>query len=169
MRVIFSFACALFLFGCTSFNAAMTPSTSSAVDPFDGSIVVTQPPVSASSSLGENFHSLGFAWSKKVPDEVVITVGAAGYRAITDVAFNADGKMITNAKAVHAVSRYENSWTFRDYSMRLDDLLTIARAKSVKMKLQRVTESGVSSFGPAHGALVDVKLAEFIKEVEKNK
>jgi hypothetical protein len=47
-------------------------------DDFDGSIIVRQTPVSASSSMSEAWHTLGFSWNQKTPNIIYITAGTVG-------------------------------------------------------------------------------------------
>ncbi|HKQ24123.1 MAG TPA: hypothetical protein VJT81_06740 [Burkholderiales bacterium] len=160
------------LFGCASFNDSMTPSVQTIKDDFDGSQIVRQEPVSAASSLNEAWHTLGFEWRTNNPDVVIITAGVNGIVNISTVAFNADDRIID--KFTEA-SRFTDHGTPGDYAppgstrrfaMSWDDFLTIAHAKSVKMRLSQIDAYSVSSFGPSHaGATVNTKFAPFLDKV----
>lgn len=157
----------LLITGCATMNDAMTPSLSIIKDDFDGSLIVRQSPVSASSGFGEGWHTLGFEWNQKDPDTIFITVGANGIVNITDVAFNADGQVISNIKPASAITEY-GQWSTRRFSMPWEDFLKIADAKSVKMKVVRINDYTVSSFGPDHsGAIVNTKIPPFVEKVRE--
>ncbi len=157
----------LLVAGCATMNDAMTPSLSVIKDDFDGSLVLRQSPVSSSSSLGEGWHTLGFEWNQKNPDTVFITAGTNGIVNITDVAFNADGQVISSIKPASTITEY-GQWSTRRFSMSWEDFLKIATAKSVKMKVVRINDYTVSSFGPEHsGAIVNTKIQPFVDKVRE--
>ena len=167
MRV-FAWVLAVFLVtGCATMNSALTPSLSVIKDDFDGSTIVRQSPVSSSSGLREGWHVLGFEWSQKTPDTIFITVGTNGIVNITDVAFNADGQVITNIKPASTITEY-GQWSTRRFSMSWEDFMKLVNAKSVKMKVARINDYTVSSFGPGHsGAIVNTKLPPFVEMVRE--
>lgn len=155
------------LAGCAD---ALTPSLRMQKDDFDGATIVRQPPVSSSSSLGEARHTLGFDWSSKTPNTVYVTAGGLGAAAITALAFNADGLVIDNLKEASVItdrefSRY-GTFAERRFAMTWDQFLAVANARSVKMRVTRLNDYGVSSFGPDHdGAIVNTKLKPFADKV----
>jgi hypothetical protein len=55
----------------------------------------------------------------------------------------------------------------RRFAMSWQDFLKIANAKSVKMKLVRLDEYTVSSFGPEHPAVVNTRVAPFVEKVRE--
>jgi hypothetical protein len=151
---------ALLLSACASMNNALHPSTQVVKDDFDGSLVVRQQPVSAANGVREPWHTLGFEWSQKHPDTVYLTVGANGAGNISEVAFNADGRIYDNLKVVNSASgRFAMPWS---------SFLALAEAGSVKMKVARLDEATVSSFGPKHpGAAVNPRLSSFVTTVRE--
>ena len=64
--------------GCADVNNALTPSLNVDKDPFDDSLIIYQSPVSASSSMTEGWHTMGFEWNQKFPDVVFLQVGTNG-------------------------------------------------------------------------------------------
>lgn len=153
--------------GCASLNDSLTPSMSVMKDDFDGSIVVRQSPVSSSSGMSEGWHTLGFEWNQKSPDIIFITAGTNGTVNITDVEFNADGKIISDIKMASIITEY-GKWSTRRFSMPWSDFLKIANAKSVKMKVVKLNSYTVSSFGSANsGAVVNTKIPPFVEKVRE--
>ena len=143
------------------------PSLPVTKDEFDGSAIVQQVPVSSSSSLAEGWHALGFEWHQKTPEIIFITAGAIGSVTLTDLAFNADGELISRIRPASAGTEYGSSST-RRFAMSWQDFLKIANAKSVKMKLVRLDEYTVSSFGPEHPeAVVNARIAPFVEKVRE--
>jgi hypothetical protein len=163
--------CALALLaGCADMNDAMTPSLRAEKDNFDGATIVRQPSVGASSTLGEPRYTLGFDWNSRTPGIVYVTAGALGATAITALAFNADGQVIENLKEASVVtdrefSRY-GTFAERRFAMSWEQFLAVVNARSVKMRVSRLNDYGVSSFGPDHfGAIVNTKLKPFAEKV----
>ncbi len=167
MKIIIYLIVAMVFFGCASINDSLTPSMSVVKDDFDGSIIVRQSPVSATSSMSEGWHTLGFEWNQKTSDIIYITAGTNGTVNITDVEFNADGNIISNIKTASTLTEY-GKWSTRRFSMPWDDFLKITNAKSVKMKVVQINNYTVSSFGPANsGAIVNKKISPFLKKVQE--
>lgn len=167
MRPAALLSCVLVIAGCASVNDSLTPSVSVMKDDFDGATIVRQPPVSSSGSLSEGWHTLGFEWNQKTPDTVYITAGTNGVVNITEVAFNADGKVISHIQPASALTEY-GSWSTRRFAMSWQDFLIIAKAKSVKMRLVRINDYTVSSFGPDYpNALVNAKIPPFVAKVQE--
>ncbi|MFK3012684.1 hypothetical protein ITH93_24310, partial [Salmonella enterica subsp. enterica serovar Weltevreden] len=94
------------LAGCANVNDAMTPSMLAEKDSFDGSLIISQAPVSASSSLTECWHTMGFQWNQKFPDVVFLEVGTNGITNVEGVEFNVDGKIITNIDQASVLTKY---------------------------------------------------------------
>jgi hypothetical protein len=158
------------LAGCASTMDAMTPSVTVIKDDFDGKLIIRQAPVNAASSVAEPLHTLGFEWNEKFPDTVFVTAGIAGTKAITGVAFNADGKVITSLKAASDLTDFARGGalvaSYRRFEMPLRDFLLVARARVVKMRLDGINDYTVSSFGPDAGtAVVNVKIGPFLDQV----
>jgi len=145
---------------CQSVNSAMTPSIRVSSDDFDGSKIISQAPVSASASLGEDWHTLGFDWSSKTPDKVFVTAGVQGINNIFGLAFNVGGKTIT-AQNASSTTEY-SSWSTRRFEISYREFETIATAPVVKMKVSGANSYGVSSFGTSTNALVGKKFPEFL-------
>ena len=162
----------LLLAGCASMNDSLTPSLRVEKDSFDGAVVARQPSVGASSTMGEARHMIALDWNQKTPDTVYVTAGTLGATAITALAFNADGRVIENLKEASAVtdrefSRY-GSFAERRFAMTWTDFLVLVNARSVKMRVTRLNDYTVSSFGPEHdGAIVNTKLLPFAEKVRE--
>jgi hypothetical protein len=159
--------------GCAGMQDAMTPSASVIRDDFDGKMIVRQAPVSAASSLGEPFHTLGFEWTEKYPNTIFITTGFAfGLRSIQDVAFNADGRIVDKIKQASVLTEFDRFGTAtsssRRFEMSLEDFRIIANAQEVKMRMGSINDYTVSSFGPATGvgAAVNTKFRPFLDQIE---
>jgi hypothetical protein len=153
--------------GCATMNDALMPSLSVIKDDFNGSTIVRQYPVSSSSSLSEGWHTLGFEWIQKTPDTIFITAGTNGIVNITDVAFNADGQVISSIKPASTITEY-GQWSTRRFAMSWEDFLKVANAKSVKMKVVRINDYTVSSFGFDHSeAIVNTKIPPFVEKVRE--
>ena len=163
---------AALLAGCASMNDSLTPSLRVEKDSFDGAVVARQPSVGASAEFAEARHMLAFDWNQRTPDIVYVTAGALGARAITGLAFNADGKMIDNLKEAsyvtdRDVTRYGTT-AERRFAMAWPDFLALVNARSVKMRVSRINDYTVSSFGPDHGgAIVNTKLLPFAEKVRE--
>jgi hypothetical protein len=158
------FVC-FFLSGCASLNDSLTPSMSVITDDFDGSTIVRQPPVSAASSMSEAWHTFGFEWVSSSPDVVFITAGANGIVNIEDVEFNVDGELVSDIEPASSTTEY-GDWSTRRFAMSWEDFSRIVRAQSIKMKVVKINEYSVSSFGPENGgATVDTKFSPFVVKV----
>ena len=152
---------------CASFNDAMTPSLSVQQDQFDGSLIITQPPVSAASGLSEGWHTLGFQWSNKFPKVVFLEVGVSGITNVMGVAFNVDGQIIENIKEASSLTKY-GDWSTRRLVMPVSDFLKVAQGNDVKMKVMQIDTYSVSSFGPTNsGAIINAKFAPFIQKLKE--
>ncbi|MBW2942525.1 hypothetical protein [Zhongshania aquimaris] len=167
-RMIVLLAVMLFaVSGCASFNDAMTPSLSVQQDQFDGSLIITQPPVSAASGLSEGWHSLVFQWSNKFPSVVFLEVGVSGITNIMGVTFNVDGQIIENIKDASALTKY-GDWSTRRLVMPISDFLKVAQGNDVKMKVMQIDTYSVSSFGFSNSdAIVNKKFGPFIQKLKE--
>lgn len=164
---ISSVALVIAISGCSNMNDAMTPSMRAQQDPFDGALVISQAPVSASSSLAEGWHTMGFEWSQKFPDVVFIEVGTNGITNVQGVAFNVDGEIIENIKEASTLTKY-GSWSTRRLVMPLNDFVKIGQGKDVKMKLIQIDTYTVSTFGSNYsGAIVNSKFPPFISKLRE--
>lgn len=153
--------------GCASFNDAMTPSLSVQNDPFDGSLNIVQPPVSAASGMSEGWHTLGFQWNQNFPQVVFLEVGVSGIANVMGVAFNVDGEFIENIKEASTLTKY-GDWSTRRLVMSVVEFVKVAQGKDVKMKVMKIDTYSVSSFGTANaGALVNSKFPEFIQKLKE--
>lgn len=163
------FAILFLISGCANFNDAMTPSLAVKTDQFDGSVIIVQPPISASSSLSEGWHTLGFEWNQKFPDEIFITVGVSDIDNVMGVKFNVDGKVITNIKDASTLTKY-GDWSTRRFVMPISDFVKVAQGRDVKMKVMQIDTYSVSSFGSINsGAIVNAKFAPFIQKLKEQK
>lgn len=154
--------------GCVGIHDAMTPSVAVIKDDFDGKIIIRQPPVNAATLSSRNVHTLGFEWIQTFPDSVFITVGIAFQtRAITNVAFNADGVIIDRITPASVGTEFERSASYRRFEMPLLDFVTIAAAKIVRMRVGGLNDHSVSTFGPDAGeTTVSLKFRPFLEQVE---
>lgn len=150
---------------CQSMNSAMTPSTRVSTDDFDGSTVISQAPVSASASLTEDWHTLGFDWNSRTPDMVFLTAGVQGIENVFGLEFNVGGRIIKAQKA--SMTTDYDSWSTRRYAVSYGDFERIANAPLVKMKVVGAHGYGVSSFGTSTDALVGRKLPDFLQKVRQ--
>lgn len=157
----------LFISSCASFNDAMTPSAKLTKDKFDGSILVTQKPVSSSSSISESWHTMGFDWSSTDPNRVYITIGISGIENITGVKFNVDGEIYDNIKAASSTTEY-GDWSTRRFVMGKASFITLTKAKSVKMRVSQINTYSVSSFGTEAPAIVNSKFEQFITLINEH-
>lgn len=157
----------IMLTGCAGMNDAMTPSMNAQKDPFDGSLIVSQAPVSSSSSLAEGWHTMGFEWNQKFPDVVFLEVGTNGITNVQGVAFNVDGNIIENIKEASSLTKY-GSWSTRRLVMPIADFVKVAQGRDVKMKLIQIDTYSVSSFGKNHpGAVVNSKFPPFLSKLRE--
>jgi len=157
----------IMLTGCAGMNDAMTPSMNAHKDPFDGSLIVSQAPVSSSSSLSEGWHTLGFEWNQKYPDVVFLEVGTNGITNVQGVAFNVDGVIIENIKEASLLTKY-GSWSTRRLVMPINEFVKVAQGRDVKMKLIQIDTYSVSTFGNSHsGAVVNSKFPPFLSKLKE--
>jgi len=161
------------LAGCASqeFNDALTPSVELIKDDFDGTLILRQKPVGATSSMSEPVHTLGFEWLQKDPDRIYVTAGVFGTHAVIGVAFNADGFVMKDLERASYTTSFKGQDFYRSSSSRFVmtwvDFLRVANARSVKMRVSRINDYATSSFGPDHpGAIVNTKLAPFVAQVQ---
>ncbi|MEN8616820.1 MULTISPECIES: hypothetical protein [Shewanella] len=155
------------LTGCTGLNDAMTPSMKTHKDLFDGSLIVSQAPVSSSSSLKEGWHTMGFEWNQKFPDVVFLEVGTNGITNVQGVAFNVDGEIIENITEASVLTKY-GSWSTRRLVMPINEFVKVAQGHDVKMKLIQIDTYSVSTFGTSHsGAVVNSKFAPFLSKLKE--
>ncbi|KHT61474.1 hypothetical protein RJ45_22750 [Photobacterium gaetbulicola] len=158
---------AMCLAGCASMNDALTPTVSVDIDNFDGRVIVTQPPVSSSSSLSEGWHTLGFQWQSAAPKKVYLEVGKSGIVNIEGVEFNVDGEFIRDIPTASSLTNY-GDWSTRRFVIPISQFKKLASAQDVKMKVMTIDSYSVSSFGVSvSGAVVNTKFAPFMTEVEK--
>ncbi|UAL42138.1 hypothetical protein K8B83_14765 [Shewanella inventionis] len=155
------------LTGCTGMNDAMTPSMNTHKDSFDGALIVSQAPVSSSSSLTEGWHTMGFEWNQKFPDVVFLEVGTNGITNVQGVAFNVDGEIIENITEASVLTKY-GSWSTRRLVMPINEFVKVAKGRDVKMKLIQIDTYSVSSFGASNsGAVVNSKFPPFLNKLKE--
>lgn len=156
------------LSGCASVNDALTPSAREGRDDFYGAATLTQPPVSAARGLTDGWNTLGFDWSAKTPDLVYVTVGSHGVRAITEASFNIDGRLVEQLPAASALTEYEAGWARRRFAMRWEDFEAMAQAQVVRLRVGRLNDAVVSTFGTSvPDAAVMAKLPAFVDRVRQ--
>lgn len=154
------------LMGCAHVNGALTPAVQVAKDEFDGAAIVRQPPVSAAYGMRDAWHTLGFEWIEKTPGVVYLTAAAQG-AAISELAFNADGRIFGNLK-VATLPVPANQGNSRRFVMVWDDFMVLVNAKEVKMRASRDNEYTVSSFGSAYpNAQVNATFVPFVAKVRE--
>jgi len=171
MRKEFLFLLGILLAGCASMNDALTPGSSVVKDEFDGTLIVRQPPVGASSSFSEHVHSLGFEWFSREPNKVYLDTGAhfgARTGGMIGLSFNVDGE-IFSAEQANPFTRRDRQ-TYKEsarFAVTFDQFRRIASANVVKMRIDGLGVSTVSSFGrgTGSGAMVTPKLAPFVEQV----
>jgi hypothetical protein len=175
MKTTYALIVATVLTGCMStaeMNDMMSPSLRLMKDDFDGAQIVRQPPVSAASSMSDTFHSLGFEWTTKTPDLVYLVAEAPGISGIEALAFNVDGKILSDIKTASATTEYQTGTyggrSARRFAIPLQEFELIAVGKDVKMRVSRLNDYSVSAFGPEHpNAIVNSKLPAFIQKVRE--
>jgi hypothetical protein len=144
-------------------------------DDYDGSTIVRQPLVSAGAGDWADWTMLGFEWRSKFPNVVVLTAGTKGVVRIVDVAFEIDGEPMERVRAVSELTDYGDDsapvrWSTRRFEVGWEEFLTIAGAKSVRMRVIGPNEAAATSFGSAHpGALVNARLGPFVRAVRKQR
>jgi len=162
--------CSLLLVGCASYDA-LTPSASTVTDGLDGTLVVRQPRVAASSSFSEPIHTLGFEWFARDPGLVYLDAGAdfgARTGGIIGLSFNADGEVFRADQPNPLTKRDRETHTESSrFSVTFDHFQKIASARIVKMRFDGLGENTMSSFGPGTGprAYVTAKFAPFLEQV----
>ncbi|MBI2427497.1 MAG: hypothetical protein HYV29_01620 [Ignavibacteriales bacterium] len=155
------------LVGCAAMNDALTPSLRIEKDEFDGSTIIYQPPVSAASGSSEGWHHLGFEWSTKWRYNAFITVGVSGIHNISSVEFKVDGNVIDNIKVASEITDYGEHISTRRFATSWTNFLKLANAKTVIMKVNRINEYSVSTFGIGSSAPVVSKFSPFVNEVNE--
>ena len=154
------------LAACASVNDTLTPSAKILHDKFDDATIIRQDPVSAAGTLSDGWHTLGFEWNSKTPNDIYLDAGTNGIVPITSVEFKADGKVLTPPAIASSYSESEHGWSVRRFVMPLQDFLSIARGKDVKMRLGQGNNSTVSEFGSDHPlAIVNKKFKPFTDKV----
>src|SRR5690606_34339929 len=102
-------------------------------------------------------------------DTAFITVGTDGITNVTEVAFNVDGELVSSVETASAITKYGGGST-RRFQMPLTDFFKVASGKVVKMKVVRINDYSVSSFGSeVSGAIVNSKFAPFVAKVRELK
>tara|TARA_R110001583_G_scaffold30468_5_gene105286 strand:+ start:1022 stop:1486 length:465 start_codon:yes stop_codon:yes gene_type:complete len=148
-------------------NDALTPSLNTHKDSFDGALIVSQAPVSSSSSLTEGWHTMGFEWNQKFPDVVFLEVGTNGITNVQGVAFNVDGEIIENITEASVLTKY-GSWSTRRLVMPINEFVKVAKGRDVKMKLIQIDTYSVSTFGVSNsGAVVNSKFPPFLNKLKE--
>ena len=154
------------LSACESINSSMTSSMKIQEDDFDGTLIVSQSPVSAASSTKEAWHTLGFEWLQKYPDVVFLEVGVSGITNVMGVAFNVDGEIIKNIKQASSLTKY-GDWSTRRLVLSFDDFEKIASGNDIKMKVIQIDTYSVSSFGSKNSAaIVNLKFPPFLQKIK---
>jgi hypothetical protein len=169
----------LLMTGCTSsINKLTSPNANVIKDETDGSVLITQPPVTAardSFESGDAWHTFGFEWFSKVPDIVVFTAGVIGQASpIQDITLIADDEIIQDITPASNTSIDINQTvgiplkdTHRRFTMPLTQLRKVAAARVVKMKIVRANGASFSQFGKdSPYVAVNGKFAPFLKKVD---
>lgn len=144
-------------------------------DEYDGATIVRQAPVSAGVAAWADWTVLGFEWRSKFPNVVVLTAGTQGVVRIVEVIFEVDGEVLRDIKAVSELTDFGDTsapvrWSTRRFELSWEELLRIAAAKAVRMRVIGPHEAAATSFGTAHpGALVNTKLGAFVAAVRKER
>jgi hypothetical protein len=153
------------LASCSSMNQSLTPGTKTVVSDFDNSVEVIQNPISAASSLGEGWNTLGFRWNSKRPEAVYLMVGTKGIVNITGLSLNIDGEII-DVETASTLTDYDE-WSTRQFVIPLEQFRKLAAADLVKMKVIMIDKYTVSSFGQTKPkAVVSGKFEGFLTQVD---
>jgi hypothetical protein len=113
--------------------------------------------------LTEDWHTLGFEWSSRTPEQIFLIAGVKGINNVFGLAFNVGGKVIT-AQPASSTTEY-GPWSTRRFVVSLREFETIANAPLVKMKVSGANTYGVSSFGTSTNAVVGTKFPGFLQQV----
>lgn len=168
-------ALCLTLTACASMNDALTPSVEIKENSFDGTLEVTQAPVSSASSMSEAHHTLGFKWTKSTPEIVYLYAGVSGIKIINGLSFNVDG-VIMNIRKVgttdidlgHTATLNLPNRSTAAFVISREDFEKVAEGSLVKMKVEMQNTYSVSSFGKNSTATVNSKLTPFIAAIKQN-
>ncbi len=162
----------IFLTGCASMNAAVAPSAEILKDDFDNSTIVRQPAVNSSASISDAWHVLGFEWSTKYPNEVIIIAGLVMQNEIIrEVEFKADSVIIENIRSNSTVTDHDMTikQSSRRFVMPIAEFRKIAAASVVKMRVTRGlnNNAGTSTFGTADpSAIVSSRFKPFLAHID---
>ena len=170
-RLLFTILLLIFV-GCASMNDSLTPNAKMIKSDFDNSIEISQDNVSAASSINEGWHVLGLFWTNRNKDSVILNVGRNGTTIIDGVAFNIDGEIIS-LKPIDVLTDYSfnpnMNWSYKRFQISMKNFLKLAKADTVKMKVEGVSTYTVSTFGKKHlGAVISNKFPNFLSLLEKN-
>ena len=158
----------LFFIGCASVNAKLTPGAKVHKSDFDGAVNIYQEPVSAANSLKEHWNTLGFRWTSKLPDTILMIAGTNGVVNIDGLQFKADGQLI-EAKLASNLTDY-GKWSKRQFKVTLNEFQKIATADIVKMRIIHIDTYSDSSFGKKKSmAIVNKKFDGFLNKVAEHK
>lgn len=158
----------IFMVGCTAMNDGLTPDPKIVKNDFDGSIEIHQPTVSSARGISEDWTTLGFVWTQKNPNFVIVEAGISGISGISHIAFNVDGEIIEVRQQSHSFTQFDLSkyadWSRKSFVMGFDDFYKVANGETVKFKVSLINNTyGVSTFGKAHPtATISQKIPKFL-------
>lgn len=169
----------LFLFllsACSSINDGLTADPRVVENDFDGSVEIHQPSVSSASGLSEDWSTIGLYWLENSPDFIIVEAGVNGIQNIKSIAFNIDGEILNVTNARIAFTEFEHGygytsgWSYRSFTISLDEFDRIANADTVKFKVNRLNGTyDVSTFGKQHpNAVLSAKLPKFSELLQQN-
>lgn len=171
MRKLVLVVALLVLTGCAAMNSAMTPSVRTEKSQFDGSVSIIQAPVSAASSIKEDWHTLGFRWTDTDPEYVFILAGVPGIQNVMGVDFKVGQEYIT-AESASSLTDYRDprlgrDWSTRQFILPLHVFRQIATADTVQMRVRGINTYTLSSFGTSTSATVGEKFSPFLSAVDE--
>lgn len=171
MRKLITLTLLIFLAGCVSTMWPMQVIK----DDFDGATIVRQPPVVACRPIltnPDNPQYLGFEWSTKNPDLVILTAQLNGIDNIVSLEFMSDDKPINNIKIASPTTEFDtgSSSSSRRFSIPIEDFRKIAAARIVKMKTSSISAYNVSRFGQEYpDVIVTTRFTPFLAKIESIK
>jgi len=159
--------------GCAALEEAAQPSrTQTATDAYDGATIVRQPAVIAGTNYTGDWNALGFEWTSKFPNRVLLSAGTRGVIKVTDLVLDIDGEpaavQIASELTDYGDSKAAERWSMRRFEISWADFKRMASARTVRMRVVGTNEMFVTSFGSDHvGAPVNATMPAFVAKVRK--
>ena len=157
--------------GCASTDNTPVPGVQTRKDDYDGATIVRQAAVSSGTSAAGDWNALGFEWTSKFPNRVVLTAGTRGVIKVTALVLEIDGEPADVQIASELTDYGDPSaerWSMRRFEISWVSFKRMAVARTVRMKIVGANEIFVTSFGADHaGAPVSQALPDFVARVRK--